>query len=242
MDTQSSKPNLQTEDLLFINALNEILVKGGSMEDLQKHISSETRRLFSSHEAMLYTVSEDKNRLTLLFLDFMPGILPAIETLMQTHMPKLEVQLSPESIFRRILEEKKPLIINDPNTIIDLSKEVTDNPRFKAIAPQAVSLIQMKSLMMVPMIYKQEPIGLLEISRGTPFTEEELSRFQIMASQICSILVKKKMDDLLVDQKKELEEMNQLMIGREIKMADLKAENERLKQQIATPTASPHNA
>ena len=238
MDT-SSPPNgsYEEKDLLFMNTLNNMLIKGNTMEEIQKYVSSETRRIFSSHGATIYVVSEDKTKLILSYLDLMPDILRSVETVLRMKIPPVEIRLQAPGLYYAILQAKEPVIINDSDKISELASECTTNQNLKAFIPQIMSLTSMRSVMMVPLVYNDAPIGLLEISRGTEFTPQELSRFAIMASQVRSILVRKKEDDILKAKNVELEQMNQVMVGRELRMTELKAENERLKQQIAELTA-----
>jgi hypothetical protein len=225
-------PDQKTQDLEFFVKLNSMLIHGESLWNIQQYVSQVTRDLFFSNGGTIYVISDDKKSMSMAHVDLLPKLLEPLEKLIGMKIPTVTIPLTATSTYSSLLSIGHSQIINDPATITNLAKDCTSDPVLQALIPAIMKLLDIHSVMMVPLMYNEVPIGLLEISRSTPFTNEELHRFEAIASQIRSILVKKKGDDLLLAQKQQLEKMNSLMVGRELMMAQLKKDNARLQQEV----------
>jgi PAS domain S-box-containing protein len=186
----------QAEDLMLINQLNEAVRESGFLEAMDI-FSQESKRIFRCHGATVYLVSDDGNHLVMQKHPLSQALREQVEKLIGEQIPLVKIPLRPGSWYFQTLHAGKPQITNDPQTIQMLTAECTDNEAWQKLVPQVIELLNIRSVMAVPLALVDKPIGLIDFSRDKPFTKLELERANIFAGQLASAIERKRTEDTL---------------------------------------------
>lgn len=193
----------KAEDLSLLNLLNEAVNRGDTLSDIIRIIGRETRRIFSSNGVTVYLLDEDKKKLILQNITYHKQIVKNIEKIIGMKIPQVKIPLNENSDYLRILAGKKPVIISDKNAIIKLTKEHTENQFLKSLVPKIFKILDIKHVLVIPIISKGAPFGILDISRKEAFSESDKKRVEFLASHFLTILKRKNVDDALRDSEEQ---------------------------------------
>jgi len=226
----------KTEDMALINTLNYAVNRGNTLLEILQLLTRETKRIFSCHGATVYLVSEDREYLVMQIFTRPPAMIGRIEKLIRMKIPAISIPLKAGILYRKMMQEDKPQLINDPKIIQGLMAEFTENKILKKLIPKIYSTLDTRSVINVPLVSKGEAIGLLDVSRKEPFTEFDLKRFETISGQLTSIIERKQAEEELKKKNKELQIFNDVTVGRELRILELKKEiNELIKKTGQKP-------
>lgn len=196
----------KTEDLILLNSLDNAVNEGKNLEEIVSLLSRETSKIFSSFGATVYFMSEDKKYLILRRQFVSQAYLSLIEKKVGTRIPRPEIKipLKEGSLYKKVLEEDKPQLVNDAETIRGLMAEFTQSKALKKLIPKIHRVLGIRSVMNMPLIANGEVIGLIDISRDAPFTQLHLERFKVISEQLTAILKRKQAEKNLQQRVHEL--------------------------------------
>ncbi|MFQ6079806.1 MAG: MEDS domain-containing protein, partial [Thermodesulfobacteriota bacterium] len=184
-----------SEDLTLIITLNNAVNRGDSLQEVIQVLARETKRIFSSHGATVYLLSEDRKHLVMQNLTLTPAMVNRIEKLIGMKMPAIRVPLKAGSLYLKALQEGKPQLINDPRTIQRLIAEFTESKMLKKLVPKIFPILNISSVINVPLVSESEAIGLLDISSNRHFTESDLHRLETLSGQLTTIIKRKRAEE-----------------------------------------------
>ncbi len=179
----------KADDLNLINNLNQAFNRGASLTELLDLLAHETKRLYGSKGATIYVLSPDKKNL---ILYKHKTVLDGLRKL-TTHVPidvpqQIIIPLNKDSIYHRILHAGIPQIINDRHAIQQMIAECTTNVVLRNMAGIFFKLLNVRSIIAVPLYVANQPIGFLDMSRNTPFNKNELTRFMHLSKHIALLM------------------------------------------------------
>ena len=180
--------------LELINSINYHANHGASLEEIIRIITEKTAKLFSSNGASIYLLSEDKKFLNLKNLNIKKSHKKQIEKLIGENIPSIKIPLIENSYYSKLVEIRKPCIINDQKIISTLACEFTSNKIIKKLIPKIFKIINIKSVMCVPLIFNNELLGLIDISRSSDFDGNELKTFEAISGHL-SVIIKRKISE-----------------------------------------------
>jgi len=213
----------QADDLGLLNKLNDAINRGEPIEQIIIILSDEARRIYSVGDANLYLTSPDKQQLVMSMHSLSGGTTRRVEQVLGTQIPTPKVALAKGSLYLQVLETGKPTLIHEPDQIRKLVEEHTEDPILKKVIPQVQRLLQVGSVILLPLITEGEPIGLLSMSRDRPFTQEEVSRLETVSAELTTA-IKRKLDE------DEIRRFNEELERRvEQRTAELAAANKELE-------------
>ena len=168
-------------------------------------MSREVKRIFSCYGATVYLPSEDKEHLILQNSEILPPrVKRRVEKIIGMKIPtEIKVPLKVASLYRKVLQEGKPQLINDPETIQTLMTEFTENKILKILVPKIFKILGIRSVINVPLVSEGDAVGLLDISRGEPFTESDLHRLEIISGQVAAAIEYKQTEEALKESEKK---------------------------------------
>jgi len=198
----------KTEDIHLINLLNNAVNKGKSLKEILNLLSKETKRIFSSHGAIVLLFDDKKDHLVLQKYMLDKVLIDIIERVLGIKIPELKIDAKKKSIYTDILQEGKVRQLSNAGELESLMAEFTDKKTLQKLTPKIRKALNIESMIIVPLISDGEAIGVLDVSRDTPFDESDVERFRAISEQITLIIKRKQAEDSL----RESKEMYQTLV------------------------------
>jgi len=126
-----------------------------------------------------------------------------VEELIGMKLPAIKILIKSGSLYQKVLQDKKPQLVNDSKIIKGLLTEFTENKILKKLIPKIYQTLDIRSVIDVPLLSKGKVMGLLEVSRKDPFTESDLKRFKTISEQLISIIEHKQSEQALKESEKK---------------------------------------
>ncbi len=195
----------RTRDLTLINRITEASLQGETLTAISALLAVEAAEIFHSVSASIYSLENNGQTLRLLNPNLKPEVTQQIEKLIRRPIPTVEISLVSDSHYSRILRDKVPYMTSDQAEIQEIINEFAQaaslpfgiRKLIQRMIPRIQKIINIFSLIIVPLYYENRPIGIIELSRTTPFTAAELGRFAAVASQLTAIINRKRADQAL---------------------------------------------
>lgn len=186
----------RTKDLILINAINAAVNRGHDLPDILDLLARESKRVFDCNAATVYLYSEDEEFLEMQNLNLSPSIAKQIEKLVGVNLSEIRIPVRDGSVTQELLFAEGPRIINDTEKIQKWMVEFTyalDLPersriRIQKLIPKIYDLVGVRSVMSVPMRSADKLIGLVDISRREPFSEEDSNRIAGIVGQVTAAI------------------------------------------------------
>ncbi len=185
------------EDLYLINTLNEAVNRGDSLADIIDIITRETIKTFSSNGVTIYLVDEERKHLVLQKIPHSFLKIDMIEKLIGIKIPSVKIPLTEESVYNKTLKGGKPVLISDKETIIEMTKEHTDNNFLKKMAPKVMDILGVQHTIVAPVTSEGIPFGVLTVSKKDAFKKSDIERLEFLANYFLTILKRKILEDAL---------------------------------------------
>ncbi|MGB3340469.1 MAG: PAS domain-containing protein [bacterium] len=177
------------DDLNLINSLNIAVSRGDDLGKVLNLLARETRRLFHCHGAAVYIMSLDKNFLILQQNPQIAATFKKLPKAIARRIPsEIKIHLASTSIYQKILRSRKPQLTNDAVKIKKMMAEFTDSSVLRKLVPLVFKNLGSRSVMSIPLVTNGEVIGMMDVSRETPFTKLESKRFEIISKEMTIIL------------------------------------------------------
>lgn len=205
----------RTDDLELINRLNDGFNRGESMEETIRSFAEETRRIFSCEEVSLLLLSSDKQFLELQHTTFSRTLLKMVEMLIGQHIPVVRIPFGETTHYKKIMETGQSLLTSDPEVIRELLEEIAQTPTLTPIArplivkviPQIISLLRMKSTILMPLVANGESIGVINLANHNLFTEEDQRRIERFSGQITIAILRRKAENAVRESEERLHQL-----------------------------------
>jgi len=204
------------EDLELINFVNIAVNCGESLEKIIKLISVKTKKLFSGSGIAVYLLSDDGKYLVIQRLNLSENQKEKVEGLIKIRIPQIRIQLRKEGYYYRVLKERKSVIVDEPSEIRKIISEFVEvlpekqghlKETIKKLIPKIYKILNIKSVMIAPLISNDDVIGLIDMSSKKPFTNFDLERINIIAEQLATVIKRKKIEDDLRDAYGQLDQV-----------------------------------
>jgi len=143
-------------------------------------------------------LSDDGEYLELESTKLLPKSVKKIEDLTGIKTPSsLKIRLTKDSIYKDILDSRKPRLTNDPETIKKMIMEFTPDGRWNKLALKIRKILGINSVLTLPLMSNGDVIGLLDISRKEPFTDKDKYLLSTVAGEVTAVIKRKWMEDEL---------------------------------------------
>lgn len=195
----------RNEDLALINALNDAANRGEDIESITAEFAREARAAFNCRDAAVYLLTPDEQQIVMYSYTLPPALREGIEKLIGNPIPKIQIRLVEGSYFRKILDSESGVVTNDPRTFQKWMAEFAETTFLpnalrgvvRKLIPQIFKILNIDSTISIPLVSSGRAIGILDISSGRRFTEEDLRRLQPIARQMTAILLRKRAEQAL---------------------------------------------
>ena len=182
-------------ELALINRLNHAANRGDSLAEIIDLMTRQAKDVFAAKDASIYLVSDDKQYLVLQKASLSPALTRRLEKLIGMKIPPVHIRLDENSLYQDILQSGQAAIVNDPVVIHQMMAEHTENRFLKTLVPQIGHLLKYGSVMHVPLLSGEEPIGLLDIARETPVDRSHLKQLAMLGEQLTAVIQRKRAEE-----------------------------------------------
>ncbi len=216
-----SKLKKQADDMGLINQLNDALNQKKPLSKILGLLVNETRRIFSSYNASIWFYDRNREELVLQDTGHTPPVKEGIENLIGNDFQEIRIPLARDSAYRKILASMLPYLSTDEKEIMKLMSEFITSIRLKGkymklalseFVPQLFKIINVLSIVVVPLGTEDDPIGLFEVTRSEPFGGEDLKRFESISRQATTVIKRKQDEDELTMLSNAVEQSPNLVI------------------------------
>ncbi len=208
----------RTEDLTLINALNDAINRGETLEGITEVLARETRRVFGCQDATLYLLTPDGKSLEMQSTSLPKRLREVIEKIIGRAIPKVQIPLREDGYFKKFLANEQGTIIHDPEMMqkwIEEFTETTSLPHviratMRKFIPQIHALLNLRSTLTMPLVSFERAIGLLDLSSTHLFTEEDLARIRNISFQITAVVLRKQVEQQVQRQLKRMRALHEI--------------------------------
>jgi PAS domain S-box-containing protein len=192
----------RTEDLQLINILNDAANHGEDLDGITQIFARETNRMFKSQYVNFYLVSPDSKFLELLSLSISPKLAEMVEKLLGRPIPRFRIPLTERSFITELLSVEKGTCITDKKLLERWVLEFTETTYLpeslrsisKKIIPRILKIMNMRSVILIPLISSGQTIGLLGMTSKEFLTDEIHQRMRGLSTQLTGILLRKQLE------------------------------------------------
>jgi len=180
----------RTDDLALLKELSNAANRGESKADILARLSSEVALMFRCRGTSVYLMSEDRSELVLQNLGGYPrALLERIEAAIGMKIPsRVAARLVEGSVYREVLEGGMPRLFSGPGAVKRLIADFAGSGALRKLVPLAYAPLGTKSVAVIPLALEGEAFGVMEASRNEPFTASDLSRLDVIARHVTTIL------------------------------------------------------
>jgi putative nucleotidyltransferase with HDIG domain len=195
---------MRTEDLALVNALNEAANRGENIDGIVKLFSRNIESMIPScHSAAIYLLDVNEKRLELRGMSLSASLIKKIENLIGQPIPKIEIPVRKDSYFQKIMDTGQGTITTDPKIIqqeIAEFAETTFIPPlirngFKKFVPQIYQLLNINSVLTIPLISSGSTVGLLDVASDSVLTADDLTRIRNISGQVTAVILRRQADE-----------------------------------------------
>jgi len=196
------KLELHLKVIDHIGKINQSIINGDSIKDFATKLFNSINDLISVKLACVYTFDDYENKLDLISDKIDKNFEVELEKIIGPYLEKVISTLKVDSVFKKIVEDKVPLITSDENLIIDLIEEQWDNNLFKKNGGLTKKLLNVKTFGIIPIVSNNVLFGLITFSSETIIKNEELDALFSFSKSI-SFAINKKQDEVKLFESEE---------------------------------------
>jgi len=176
-------------ELHMFHLLNAAVNRGDSFQKMCDTMAKQILRLCDCNGAAIYIPCDSNRCLILQKSHYIKSWLSKIRSIKGISVPaQIKIQLKKSSLYKKAIDQKKALVINSPARIKKLVLEFTPDHLMKKTVARLWKMMNIQSVVLIPLVTQNEVIGLIDISKDKPFTSHEIDCFKRIAGQSTIIL------------------------------------------------------
>ncbi|HNC08781.1 MAG TPA: PAS domain S-box protein, partial [Anaerolineales bacterium] len=195
------------EDLALINDMNDAVNRGGDLVEITEMLAQSAKKIFGSQSASLYLLSPDKKRLLLQHYTMARERVVGLEKLIGRSVPQIDLPIGGDDHFSRVLQSDGGFLITGPKDIgawlADFlnTSFLTANvrPLLRRIVPSAVKLLNINSVVSIPLKVGDDLMGVIEFIADGEFAEGALERLRSVRHQLSEVILRKRTEQDLIE-------------------------------------------
>lgn len=179
--------------------INQSIIDGDSIDDFATKLLNSINDLIDVNSARIYTYDDYENKLDLISDKIDKNFEVELEKIIGPYLEKVISTLKVGSNFKKIVEEKFPLITTDQNLIVDLIEEQWDNDELKKLSSLTQKLLNVKTFGIIPIVSNNVLFGLITFSSEKIINKEELDAILSFSKNISFAINKKQYEVKLAE-------------------------------------------
>jgi PAS domain S-box-containing protein len=186
----------RNDDLGLLNAINEAVIRGESLDAVVTLLGKEMKRIFNTVGSTVYMLSSDNQYVTLRQYYMLPELTRKIEQLIGSTIPLIRIPIREGGYFQKSLNSRGGRITSDPQEIQGWLGEFVETTFLSPAARSAIrkliptlhKLLGIRSVISIPLVSDWQTIGLLDISGPNLFTQDDLERIEYISRQLTTAI------------------------------------------------------
>lgn len=206
-----------TETLNELKAVQRIIAllnTGASLQQIMAHISSSIQKVYHYQFAFPVLLDPSRNSLTFEYVRVPPSIAREVHLLYGADVKDLKYPMTENSpIFRQVLEERKCVIVKGFEELADCMAADQFRSGMKRMTPhflEAMELGDQITIMIAPLPYGEEVIGILVLGHTKTLTEMDYYRLEYFLDQVGIAVAKSDVEQRLRHSLRELRELDRM--------------------------------
>ncbi len=194
----------QNRDLGLINELNRAVNSGASLTELFELLAEHIKAVFTGIGATIYLLDDSRNELVLQNKPWSENIRQKLASLTGIDFPPS--RFSTDSPVGNALHAGETRLIDTAAEINDWLRgnmksavfpSKGDAKKILKLVPAINDIIGVKSMLVLPMLGDDGPMGLMIVSRATQLEDEEVTRLELLSKQLTILIRRKQVDEKL---------------------------------------------
>lgn len=194
---QQEQVDLQRKnaELELLHNLNQAVNRGDDLAQIFDALSVECKRIIDCFGVTIYLLSEDRQELEMQFPGLDKKQINRIEKLIRRSIPAVRIPKREGSWYWEVIETGQSAMTHDEETIQTIMGELTESKALKKLIPKVARTLGLNSVITTPLTADGEIQGIIDTSRKTPFSQEDLQWMEHTAGEVTSILKRKSLED-----------------------------------------------
>ena len=199
----------RNSDLAMVAALNDVINRGQGLDAVMALITRELQAFTGGGGVTMYLLNSDNRSLEMQQYFLPPDTAKKIESLIGREIPRINVPIQKGGYFEEVLLKKQGMITSDPQQIQKWMGEFVEADAIPTVArgtirkliPQIFKLLNIRSTMLIPLIWEDHILGLLDISSPHIFTAADLKRMENIGGQLTTAIRRKQVEEALKEER-----------------------------------------
>ena len=188
-----------TEDLQIINAVNEAVNRGESIQEIGEVFVKYVHDFFYCNSAAIYLLTPDRQFIEMQSATTPKKVVAAIEQMLGRPLPDVRLPFEKDSYFDKLLADPNGVLLNDPQEIQTWMEQIAETTSLSAdlraaskkLIPQIVHLIGIRSSIILPLLSAGQVVGMIDLHSDISFTTRHLERLRGIAAQIAAAILRR---------------------------------------------------
>jgi PAS domain S-box-containing protein len=198
-----------SEDLSLLADINSLANAGTNIEMISQNLSAMLKRIYNCEGAAILLLDSICQTLILQNSPFNNQQKVKIESLLQQKLTGIRIKISSDTMPWKMFINGDPILLSSVNEIQQAIHGNIKNPLMRKHAPSLVKLLGIKSMIIIPLMTENKPIGLIEISSKNIFSQNTLKRISGLSKNLANIIARKQTEILLKEQEEMLRIINE---------------------------------
>ncbi len=192
-----------SEDISLLADINSLANTGTDIGTISRELSEEIKRIYNCDGAAILLLDRTSQSLVLQNSPFNKQQTDKIESLLGQKLTGIRIKLSSEFMSNEIFMTGKARLVSSRDEINQVVLDYTENLLLHKHIPELVKLLGIQTIILIPLMSENKPVGLIEISSKNIFGQNTLKRLTGLSGNLANIITRKQTETLL----KEREEM-----------------------------------
>lgn len=194
-------------DLHLINLINESINKGESLFDILQKFCRKMSDLFAYQIIGILLVDRNRDILALESIAFKQSLKGEVESLVGKELPDIRIGIKKGTLLSGILQGQKHEKVSGYDNILRIIGENIDIARYQQVTNKLLKTLDIKSIMLMPLVSEGKTIGLLGAASDDKFTKSDVKRMLSISSRLSAAVQRKLYEVELQDSRRKFEDI-----------------------------------
>ncbi|MBU0763381.1 MAG: PAS domain S-box protein [Bacteroidetes bacterium] len=176
------------QELESLSEINRSVLLNKPFNEVVKKIIHTIEKICLASNVLFFIYDDRQKKLVNLGIGMGSNIQDAIEKMAGIRISELAPILKEGGRYQEILETGNSFVESDPNKIIELIKEFTDNKKLWKFIVPVIKILRLENFGAIPLVSGEDMLGLVTFNTTREYPSEKLDRLDHIGAQIALIL------------------------------------------------------